>query len=129
MKIKMKKKRKVMLLGEARQTYHDIRRLYKLYVTIATGKGTTFITNFPRSPITNYLGLFGRSLGSRRPASRDFPWALPSGNHSEQPCTPLGFFQTDLGKIAMGLLGKILYECCPFSYSTFFSTLLYCNQL
>ena len=33
-------------------------------------------------------------------------------------CAPLGFAQTVLGKIAMGLLGKIFHEICPLSCCT-----------
>ena len=33
-------------------------------------------------------------------------------------CAPLGFSQTVLGEIAMGLLGKIFHVCCPLSCCT-----------
>ena len=33
-------------------------------------------------------------------------------------CAPLGFSQTVLGKISMGLLSKIFHECCPLSCCT-----------
>jgi len=50
-------------------------------------------------------------------------------------CAPLGFAQTVLGKIAMGLLGKIFHEFFPLSCCTvlyvlvLYCTVLYCTVL
>ena len=120
--MKRKKKRNVILLGEARQAYICIRRPYKLYVTIVTGKETTLLNYFTWS----HIAILPRTVWENSWVAQ----GCSSGNPSEQLCAPLGFSQTILGKIAMGILGKIFHGCCPlFCCTATHGSLIYCIVL